>query len=334
VLTPFLNGVPYHHICSGYERLIHFVDVKRVYHSVTYRQLNKLSYPLRMAKLIPWFYTSLEAERQALSGDFLVLHHLYGEDTYLLSWRRRFRKSKSTVVTFHQPPNRFIGCMPVYWRALLESIDGIIVLSPTQFEFLRREGYGDKLFLVPHGVDVGYFVPSQRKSQDDVVALSIGSHLRDYPTLIKAFETVGKEVPGLRLVVVSNKLRDAGTRNVIVKRSVPDAEIMRLYASASFVVLPATDATASNVLLEAMACGLPVIATSLKDIHFYCEGKGVLYYERGDVDALCDRMRQLIDSVDLRQKLGAESRQRAESLSWSFVAKQTAAIYEKCCFEA
>ena len=70
VLSSFLRGVPYHHSCSGYERLIDFIKPKRVYHSLVFRRMSRLLHPMRLAHIMPRYYESAEAERRALQGDF------------------------------------------------------------------------------------------------------------------------------------------------------------------------------------------------------------------------------------------------------------------------
>jgi glycosyltransferase involved in cell wall biosynthesis len=293
--------------------------------------LSMLSYPLRLARLIPKSYDSLEAERKALLGDFPILHHLYGEDTLLLSGWSRFKKDKRIVSTFHQPSAKFIEIMPFYWKRVLKNIDGIIVLSPSQFRFFGSNLDHPRLFLIPHGIDIDYFSPAERKEHDDMFCLSVGDYLRDYETLVRAVQLARRDVPQLRLVIVSRRFREGRMRDLTVKNGVSDEELLGLYKSAAFMVLPLESATANNVLLEGLACGVPTIAARLEDVVFYGGEDGCLYYEKGNAFQLARQIVGLVDSSDLRNRLSIVARKRAEMFSWKNIVKKTVDVYEACC---
>jgi len=325
IITSFLHGVPYHSAYSGYERIIESINADNVYHTVKFKQRDKSSYPFRRLRFISWFYTSVDAEKTALRDDSDVLHHIYGENTFLLSGFKRFKKDKKIVVTFHQPPERFIRIMPFYWKRVVKNADCIIVLSPGQQDFFRKELGSENIFLIPHGIDTDYFSPVKEKDPTDQFCLAVGDHLRDYNTLIRAMKIAAPGLPSeFKLVIVSSKLKGINQENVIIKSGIPDGELLKLYRQASFLVLPLKSATANNVLLEGMACGLPVVTNRLEDISYYTKDRGCLYY---------DGARQIITlaaSKDLRKKPGKDARKRAEELSWDKISKRTLEVYEKC----
>ena len=267
------------------------------------------------------------AEQLAIRDSSRILHHLYGEDTLWLSASRRFRGKKKMIVTFHQPETRFKQVMPVYWKKMIQSIDCVITLFPKQYEFLREVLGTQNLVLVEHGIDTEYFNPPVEKNSSLSFCLCVGDHLRDYATLLEAMRFLSREVPELKLVVVSNRLGPAERENVAVLRRISDQRLLDLYRAASFLVLPVNEATASNTLLEGMACGLPVVTT--RQVSFYTNERGCLYYEPGDVKGLCMSITNLAHSSDLRTRLGREARARAEELSWDRVAQRTLELYER-----
>lgn len=328
IITPYLKGIPYHSKFSGYERLADYTDVIEIYHTVNFRRLSKLTYPLRHLKFLSKFYLSLEAEKAALRGNLDVLHHIYGEDTFLLSGLNYFKKNKKIVATFHQPPERFIRIMPLYWRKLAKKADRIIALSPSQLDFFKRKLGEGEVSLIPHGIDIEYFKPPEKKV-NDMFCLSVGDHLRDYDTLINAMKLVSSETD-LNCVIISKKIKKIPSQsNIKIKANISDSELLQLYRSASFFVLPLEQATANNVLLESMACGLPIITTKLDDIVFYTQNKGCLYYNKGNEKELAEKILELEESESIRKSLGAKARQRAEELSWDEIAKRTMKVYEE-----
>ncbi len=330
VITSFLHGVPYHSTYSGYERLVDFINAGNVYHTINFKKLGKSSYPFRRLRFISWFYTSVDAEKTALQDDSDILHHIYGEDTFFLSGFKHFKKDKKIVVTFHQPPERFIKIMPFYWKRIVKNADCIIVLSPSQQDFFRKELGSENIFLIPHGIDTDYFSPEKKEGPSDSFCLAVGDHLRDYNTLIEAMRIAAPDLPsGFKLVIVSSKLKDVNQENVIIKSGIPDSELLELYRHASFLVLPLKSATANNVLLEGMACGLPVVTNQMENIIYYTQDQGCLYYNSGDIRGLARQIVKIACSKDLQEKLGKEARKRAEELSWDKIAEKTLEVYKE-----
>ncbi|MCW5882876.1 MAG: glycosyltransferase, partial [Anaerolineae bacterium] len=80
-------------------------------------------------------------------------------------------------------------------------------------------------------------------------------------------------------------------------------------------------------LLEAMACGTPVItstASSLPEV----VGDAGMQVEATDVDALAEAVRQALADVDLRADLRARGLARAATFTWQRTARATAAVYD------
>jgi len=97
LFTPFLHGKPYHMQHSGYEAVVDFLSNSRVIYAGDFAKLTRLSYPLRLAHILPRSYSSLDAELAALRSDGKILHHLYAEDTLWISMFPRFMGSRAIV---------------------------------------------------------------------------------------------------------------------------------------------------------------------------------------------------------------------------------------------
>jgi glycosyltransferase involved in cell wall biosynthesis len=327
IITPFLNGVPYHSRYSGYERLVYFLKPRpSIYHTLNFpRATWKVLRPLRLSRVLPKFYDCPMAEELALRAPSKILHHLYGEDTFLLSGPKPFRGGKKIVVTFHQPKSMLEKVMPFYWKKLVRTVDCIVALDLGQFDFLREE-FGGQVVLVEHGVDTEYFSPVTKAKAVACLCLSVGDHLRDYPVLLEAMRLLSRKLPKLRMTVVSNSLAIVPLKNVTVVRNISDERLRDLYRSSHFLVLPVRQVTASNTLLEAMACGLPVITT--RAFSFYTRDRGCLYYQPGNPEGLAESMQKLASSQASCIKLGVEARNRALELSWTRIAKRIMKVYD------
>ena len=93
--------------------------------------------------------------------------------------------------------------------------------------------------------------------------------------------------------------------------NVPD--IPKLISDATFLVHTSEIEGCPNAVMEAMACGRPVVATDAGDVpYLVIQGRTGFVVARGDESALVDRMAALIESPDLCRSMGHEGRQRAE----------------------
>jgi glycosyltransferase involved in cell wall biosynthesis len=88
------------------------------------------------------------------------------------------------------------------------------------------------------------------------------------------------------------------------------------------------NATANNVILEAMACGQPVVAESVGGIPEYVDASCAILTAAGDADGLARALLELQGSPARRDALAAGARKRAEMLDWKNVAGKMREIYE------
>lgn len=108
------------------------------------------------------------------------------------------------------------------------------------------------------------------------------------------------------------------------------------YKSSAFLVLPSLQETAPMSIAEAMASGLPVIATDVGGIPYMVEnGKSGFIASVNNNDALSKAMKHLIENPDMRKQFGNRAREIAES-RWQpdKIAKQTVEVYRTIINEA
>jgi len=84
-----------------------------------------------------------------------------------------------------------------------------------------------------------------------------------------------------------------------------------------------------RVLIEAMACGIPVIGSSSGEIPNVL-GEAGLIFKEGDTGDLRDKLMRLINNKDLRNQLGKLGREKTvKHYSWKSIAGQTINLYEQ-----
>jgi glycosyltransferase involved in cell wall biosynthesis len=199
--------------------------------------------------------------------------------------------------------------------------------------------------IIPNGVDTKHFVPGTQAVRKDssIISLTLGaSRVTDrkgIKYLIEAIQLLKNEYTfALKVIGEGNakarleqRVRDADLMSRITFAGrVPREETLRYYQEADIFVLPSLNEGMSNAMLEALSCGLPIITTRTGGAdELIQEGVNGLLVKQRDVKDLAKALRILAQDADLRQRMGAQSRALAESMSWETIASQYMEVYSK-----
>jgi glycosyltransferase involved in cell wall biosynthesis len=112
---------------------------------------------------------------------------------------------------------------------------------------------------------------------------------------------------------------------------VSDESLVRYYSSSLALVLPSSDELFGLVLIEAMACELPVIANRARGIPFAVDdGMTGFLVTPGDVKQLSDRLQLLLSNHEIAEKIGVAGRRKVlEKFTWEHVAERALRAYEE-----
>jgi phosphatidyl-myo-inositol alpha-mannosyltransferase len=166
---------------------------------------------------------------------------------------------------------------------------------------------------------------------------------KGFAHLLDAFPMVQREIPEARLVAVGDysereaadwreKAIERGVRDVEFVGRVTDEELPRYYRSATVFCAPSTGFEALGiVLLEAMACGVPVVTTNIEGYRTVVrdESEGVIVPPK-DPEALGRGLLALLTDPGRRERLGERGRARAQDYAWPGIAARLAELYESC----
>lgn len=211
---------------------------------------------------------------------------------------------------------------PAQKREEMELAD--LVLAPSTFVQRTVQRYVDrKVTIVPYGVDTEFWCPRQESRRDGPMRFLFAGQCslrKGTPLLLKAWSKAALDDAELDLVGAW-RLADARLRELpagVQYRSPVSAERLRDYfRSADVLVLPSYFEGLALVILEAMACGLPVIASDATGGADIVDSKSGCIAPAGDLDAwvelLCSANTERQRWKDMR--LGA--RRRAETMTWN-----------------
>ena len=223
----------------------------------------------------------------------------------------------------------------------LKKTDILVATSAQAAIEARREGFLDgQIAVIPNGVDMRRFKPSGRSAHARSRIVCVGRLIsgKGVDILIDAFAQLQREGICLQLDVVGSgpeyvclsvqaaKLGCAG--DVLFHGEVADVE--RFLDTACVFVQPSLSEGMSNVILEAMACGLPVIATrtgAATDI--IQDSVNGLLVDAGSAEQICDAVRKIVSDETYGQKLGRQARITIEErYSIDSVADRYISLYQ------
>jgi phosphatidylinositol alpha-mannosyltransferase len=248
------------------------------------------------------------------------------------------------VATFHA----FGGFSPSYWigkrfaSQLANRLHGRIAVSGAARHFINRYFPGDYV-IIPNGVDLDHFASAQpyEELRDGTINILFVGRLEQRKGLIdllKAYNRLRKRKTDARLLVIGAgpKLREykrfvglRGIRDVEFLGRVSDEDKVRYFASADIFCAPSTGQESFGiVLLEAMAAGVPIVASDIHGFKRVVERnvQGLLVEPRNS-RALAAALYALARDPDLRHEMGDAGRARAPEFSWDRVTERIVDFY-------
>jgi len=220
-------------------------------------------------------------------------------------------------------------------KLLLRRADGVMVLSENMIEEIEAMGgTKNEIRIVPNGVDTSLFRPLRNRKFDsnEKAILYVGrmDQGKGVDILLYAFKEVMKNTKA-RLMLAGdgrqkNKLLDLANSLCIpvdFLGNVPHVDLPKVYNDADLCVLPSLNEAFSLVVLEAMACGTPIIVSSA------CPDLGVPRFKKGDVNSLAKLLLETISSERSLQESSENVLRISRNCDWASVATQFCAFFEK-----
>jgi glycosyltransferase involved in cell wall biosynthesis len=230
-----------------------------------------------------------------------------------------------------------------------------LTVAPSQaFARELRDWSGQEVAALHHGFDREFFLrdgtglgaATRQKVQETegTVRLLFVSHYnyyRNFETLFRALALLKQRLPAkkIRLLLTcelapgrnpgnyrteeaSNLLNELQIdREVAQLGTITYPQLHHVYRACDVYVTPAYTETFAHPLVEAMACGLPVVASDLP-VHREITNGAALFFEKFSPSDLAEKVTQLLDSPSLHSDLRERGLRQAENFSWSNHAKQ------------
>jgi glycosyltransferase involved in cell wall biosynthesis len=195
---------------------------------------------------------------------------------------------------------------------------------------------GLRIDVIPNGVDLERFAPGPERDPFEVLFVGRLIERKGAEDLVRAFGDVAAAQPRARLVIAGSgperrslerlAAASAGADRIRFLGQVDRATLPEVYRGAGVFVIPSRTEGMPNVMLEAMASGLPIVCTPAAAAGVI-DGNGLLV-EPGRPEAIRAALERYLGDAALRTAHARKSRELAESMSWSSVATWYREVYE------
>ena len=186
--------------------------------------------------------------------------------------------------------------------------------------------------VVPNGVDTSRFYKCEEVQPYSVFWLYHPDPRKGAADALGALRRLKWRIPELRVNVCGTVMPPQLPSWMSFAFYASDEALRRHYSSATALLYPSRYEGFGLPPLEAMACGCPSVTTAVGAVPEYAEDRrDALFVAPGDVDAMVDRLEELLDDRVLRDRLSTAGLRTAERFALSRVAPSFAAALERAC---
>ena len=259
----------------------------------------------------------------------------------------KIKKAKIVVHVHIDPlPSGPLGFLnPTYkklfWRRILPLSD--IVICPTaDYIDIVSDKYGvdsDKCVIIPSGIDTKKFsLIDENVDHTEVTDLLFVGRLskqKNIPMLLSTLKLIqdkydltlhivgdGEERLAIRSMIKKEKLR-----NVVLHGRVSDMKLKKLYQSSDIFILTSHQESFGIVLIEAMASGLPVVASDIIGVRNVVEDSGLLV--KPTSENFASAIIKLIEDDGLRRNLIRKGKEKVKDYDWDEIIEGVIEAYKK-----
>ena len=229
----------------------------------------------------------------------------------------------------------------------------IVTISNYSLEKLQKyyDINSNNVRIVPNGVDIEKFKPTKEilapKHQfglsGESSVLFVGSLIprKGLPFLIEAAKRVVKQQPNTKFLIVGEgpmknqiikSLKIANlSHNFVFLSKLKEEALISLYNSVDVFALPSIQEGQGIVLLEAQACGKPIVAFDIGGVNEAVKKDETgLLVELGNTDALAESLLKILSDSTLRKKMGSAGRKYVtENYTWDICAQSMLKVYNE-----
>jgi glycosyltransferase involved in cell wall biosynthesis len=229
----------------------------------------------------------------------------------------------------------------------------VIALSEAlQRELVRLGVNEEKIVVIPNGVEVPAQLDTALDGGGEINQCGVSgefllyvSHFyryKNFERLIRAYAGLSHELRDQFALVLIGEPHDKeyyrevealidllGMRGrVVIVPGLPSRDLVGFYRTASLFVFPSLVENSPNILLEAMACGVPVLASQIEPMPEFGQ-EAVRYVDPLDVESMTKEITVLLADPEARELLGQRARVQARRFTWDDFTAKVVGLYDR-----
>ncbi|MBW4538716.1 MAG: glycosyltransferase family 4 protein [Myxacorys chilensis ATA2-1-KO14] len=234
-------------------------------------------------------------------------------------------------------------------RGMLKASQVIAVSSNTANDVEKILGIErQKIVVIPNGTDkhfhpllnssVEHLRQKYTTSPDEVCLLNVGSshHRKNLLTVLKVLHILVQDGTCVRLWKVGDDftadqkafIQTHGLEQKVIYLGNPNQDLLlQIYNAADILIAPSLYEGFGLTVLEAMACGTPVITSNVSSLPEVA-GDAAILVDPMNVQAMSEAVLQLLNTASYRQVLREKGMERVNQFTWRRTAEQVAQVYE------
>lgn len=232
------------------------------------------------------------------------------------------------------------------YRVVTKRANAVITVS----EFSKAEilkyfpELENKIYVIYNGVNHNKFRPLNLPRKKQILFIGAIAKHKNISVILEAFQKVINKIPH-KIVIAGSK--DSGMPsdeniNKILSTIPPDRieftgkisdeDLIRLYNTSDFFIFPSIYEGFGLPLLEAMACGCPIIASKASSIPEVC-GDSAIYFDPYSSEELSTRILEMANNEALKNELAQKGIRRAKEFSWRKASDMHIEVFKKVLYE-
>jgi glycosyltransferase involved in cell wall biosynthesis len=265
----------------------------------------------------------LELRRRLADPSIGLVHAHYG----YVGMVARTQVKVPVVVTYHGDDvlgtinargerTGFSRAVAAAGRALGQFVDAVIVQSKQMADRFQRSN----VYIIPHEVDLEVFYPEERNRARAILGLD---PQKKYLLFASNPNIPVKRFPLAQAAADQLRNEDSSVEMVVIHKE-PQPRLALYMSACDAMVFPSYQEGSPNIVKQAMACGLPIVATDVGDVREIIGRTNGCFVCNPRVDEFASRLRQILD---LQQR--TDGREHVRHLDGPSVAGQVIHVYEE-----
>ncbi|MEQ8225490.1 MAG: glycosyltransferase family 4 protein, partial [Candidatus Eremiobacterota bacterium] len=221
-----------------------------------------------------------------------------------------------------------LGFLPFFRERTLEAIKKSHIIASNNLVGEILEQYNKNIYIIPGGVDIDRFIPVQKNNNMIKRILLSGNVdiIKGHQIMKEACRILQKKRHDFKMCITLNRKDYIHKEEFIYNLGWADyREIHKLYQGSDICVVPSICREGFGlVAIEAMACGIPVVASEIGGLKSsIVDGVTGYLVPPGNPEKLAEKLEYLLDNPALREEMGKAGRKRAkENYSWEKIIEK------------